>query len=81
MSSGATTLVRRIWAYDASVWTGADEDQWLGWLDVVTRMRTHVDELKTEVWRLHGKAQRVACEAQSHAMRLIAGDDRHPARS
>ncbi|HEX5800533.1 MAG TPA: hypothetical protein VFY02_10520, partial [Gaiellaceae bacterium] len=45
MSSGATTLVRRIWAYDTSVWTGADEDQWLGWLDVVERMRPHVAEL------------------------------------
>ena len=45
MSSGPTTLVRRIWAYDASVWTGAGEDQWLGWLDVVERMRPHVAEL------------------------------------
>ena len=39
------SLVDRIWAYDASVWTGRDEDRWLGWLDVVERMRTHVDEL------------------------------------
>ena len=23
--------------YDASLWTGSDEDRWLGWLDVVTR--------------------------------------------
>lgn len=45
MSPGPTTLVQRIWAYDASVWTGADEDQWLGWLDVVERMRPHVAEL------------------------------------
>ena len=30
-----SSLVERIWAYDASVWTGADEDRWLGWLDVV----------------------------------------------
>jgi transaldolase / glucose-6-phosphate isomerase len=39
-------IVDRIWAYDASVWTGADEDRWLGWLDVATRVRPHVDELK-----------------------------------
>ena len=26
-------LVERIWARDTSVWTGSDEDQWLGWLD------------------------------------------------
>lgn len=27
--------VRKLWARDASLWTGADEAQWLGWLDVV----------------------------------------------
>jgi transaldolase / glucose-6-phosphate isomerase len=40
------TLVERIWAYDTSVWSGADEDRWLGWLDVVERIRPKVDELK-----------------------------------
>jgi transaldolase / glucose-6-phosphate isomerase len=40
-----SALVERIWAYDASVWTGSDEDRWLGWLDVVTRSSRHVDEL------------------------------------
>ena len=25
----------RLWAKDASLWTGADESQWLGWLDLV----------------------------------------------
>ena len=39
------SLVERIWAYNASVWTGGDEDRWLGWLDVVDRMRPHVEEL------------------------------------
>jgi len=29
-------MVRRLWAKDATVWTGGDEDRWLGWLDVVT---------------------------------------------
>jgi transaldolase / glucose-6-phosphate isomerase len=43
--TGSRSLVERIWAYDASVWTGGDEDRWLGWLDVVTRSRRHVDEL------------------------------------
>ncbi len=41
------SLVERIWAYDASVWTDGDEDRWLGWLDVVTRIRLQVEELKT----------------------------------
>ena len=27
--------VRRLWQRDKSVWTGADEDSWLGWLDCV----------------------------------------------
>ena len=40
-----TTLVERIWAHDASVWTSGDEDRWLGWLDVVARIRPQVDEL------------------------------------
>ena len=42
-----TSIAERIWAYDASLWTGTDEDQWLGWLDVVERMRPHVGELTT----------------------------------
>jgi len=29
--------VRRLWAKDKSLWTNKDEDQWLGWLDVVDR--------------------------------------------
>ncbi|HXH88644.1 MAG TPA: hypothetical protein VNI55_08570 [Gaiellaceae bacterium] len=40
-----TSLVERIWARDPSVWSGADEDKWLGWLDVVTRIRPQVGEL------------------------------------
>ena len=40
-----SSIVERIWAYDASLWTGGDEDQWLGWLDVVERMEPHVGEL------------------------------------
>jgi transaldolase/glucose-6-phosphate isomerase len=27
--------VKRLWAHDASLWTSADEGQWLGWLDIV----------------------------------------------
>ena len=38
-------IAERIWAYDASLWTDSGEDRWLGWLDVVARMRLHVDEL------------------------------------
>ena len=29
----AAGKIRRLWQHDKSVWTGADEDKWLGWLD------------------------------------------------
>jgi transaldolase/glucose-6-phosphate isomerase len=38
-------IVERIWARDASLWTGADEAQWLGWLDEPARMRERVHDL------------------------------------
>jgi hypothetical protein len=42
-------LVERIWARDASLWTGGDEAQWLGWLDEPARMLDRVDDL-LEYW-------------------------------
>ncbi|GEO98248.1 bifunctional transaldolase/phosoglucose isomerase [Methylobacterium haplocladii] len=27
--------IRRLWAHDKTVWTGTDEDKWLGWLRIV----------------------------------------------
>jgi transaldolase / glucose-6-phosphate isomerase len=38
-------LVERIWERDPSVWTGADEATWLGWLDEPVRMLERVDDL------------------------------------
>ena len=38
-------LVERIWAHDATVWTGREEAQWLGWLDEPERMLERSDEL------------------------------------
>jgi phosphoglucose isomerase-like protein len=38
-------LVRRIWAYDAAVWTHSGEDQWLGWLGEPARMRLQAEAL------------------------------------
>jgi transaldolase / glucose-6-phosphate isomerase len=38
--------VRRLWQRDASVWTGADEDKWLGWLTIVEEQLAHIDALK-----------------------------------
>jgi transaldolase / glucose-6-phosphate isomerase len=31
----ACGIIRRLWQRDKSVWTGADEDRWLGWLDSI----------------------------------------------
>lgn len=31
----ASGKIRRLWQRDKSVWTGTDEDKWLGWLDSV----------------------------------------------
>jgi transaldolase / glucose-6-phosphate isomerase len=38
-------LVERIWSRDATVWTGADEDKWLGWLDEPKRMQERIGEI------------------------------------
>jgi hypothetical protein len=39
-------LVERIWSRDATVWTGTDEDRWLGWLDEPKRMQERSGELR-----------------------------------
>jgi transaldolase/glucose-6-phosphate isomerase len=38
--------LRRLWAGDASLWTGRDEASWLGWLRVVDAELARVDELR-----------------------------------
>jgi transaldolase/glucose-6-phosphate isomerase len=38
-------LVERIWARDATVWTGAGEGKWLGWLDEPKRMQERAGEI------------------------------------
>ena len=39
-------LVERIWARDSTLWTGADEEKWLGWLDEPKRMQERIGELQ-----------------------------------
>ncbi|MBD0316519.1 MAG: bifunctional transaldolase/phosoglucose isomerase [Nitrospiraceae bacterium] len=39
--------VRKLWARDASLWTGADEGQWLGWLGITHDQLAHIERLKT----------------------------------
>jgi transaldolase/glucose-6-phosphate isomerase len=38
--------VRRLWQRDASVWTGADESNWLGWLDITEKQLGELDAFK-----------------------------------
>jgi transaldolase / glucose-6-phosphate isomerase len=37
---------RRLWQRDATVWTGSDEGQWLGWLDIVEKQLAQLDVFK-----------------------------------
>ena len=41
----ASGRIRRLWAGDASLWSSADEDKWLGWLDIVERELGDADRL------------------------------------
>jgi transaldolase/glucose-6-phosphate isomerase len=38
--------VRRLWARDATLWTGGDESQWLDWLDIVGQQLAQIEDLK-----------------------------------
>ena len=46
----AAELVERIWARDASLWTGSDEARWLGWLDEPSRYPR--DQMQEELAKL-----------------------------
>jgi transaldolase/glucose-6-phosphate isomerase len=38
--------IRRLWAGDATLWTGKDEPDWLGWLTIVGEERARLDQLR-----------------------------------
>jgi transaldolase / glucose-6-phosphate isomerase len=51
----AAGKVRRLWQHDASLWTGTDEANWLGWLGIVEeqianegKFKSLADEIKRE---------------------------------
>ena len=58
--------IRKLWALDSSVWTGADENRWLGWLGVACDQLAHAEPF-----------ERLAAEVKqagfSHAMVLGMG--------
>ncbi len=43
----AAAKVARVWARDASVWTGKDEGAWLGWLGVALDQATHAHRFES----------------------------------
>ncbi len=58
--------VRRLWGRDASLWTGTDEGNWLGWLDVTLDQLGHTQLLT-------GLAEEVKGAGFRHALLLGMG--------
>jgi transaldolase/glucose-6-phosphate isomerase len=58
--------VRRLWARDASLWTGADEAHWLGWLSVTDDRMAHLAHVQS-------LAQEVQNAGFSHALLMGMG--------
>ena len=46
---------QRLWARDATLWTGKDEARWLGWLDIVEAERAALPELKRLAGEIAGE--------------------------
>ena len=44
--------IRRLWAKDKTLWTGADEDKWLGWLNIATREKSNFAALEDFAGRI-----------------------------
>jgi transaldolase / glucose-6-phosphate isomerase len=49
--------VRRLWAKDTALWSGTDENKWLGWLDIAKRekaglaaLEDFAERVKREAW-------------------------------
>ncbi len=47
---------RRLWAKDATLWSGADENKWLGWLDIAQREKAGLAALNDFAGRVKQKA-------------------------
>jgi transaldolase/glucose-6-phosphate isomerase len=61
----ANRKMRRLWARDASLWTGADEASWLGWLGIADEELAHPEELE--------RIEREAREPDSFTDALLLG--------
>jgi transaldolase/glucose-6-phosphate isomerase len=47
--------IRRLWAGDPSLWTGVDENGWVGWLDIVETELTDLDPLTAFAAKVRGR--------------------------
>ena len=62
----ANGKMRQLWAQDASLWTGTDEAQWLGWLGITDDQLAHLKHLKNV-------AKDIQTAGFSHALLLGMG--------
>jgi transaldolase/glucose-6-phosphate isomerase len=79
-------LIRKLWAMDKSLWTGADEDKWGGWLDIVSQeladpaLQTFAEDVKktgfTDVVLLGMGGSSLGPEVLSETFGQIAGSPR-----
>ncbi|MEO8503476.1 MAG: bifunctional transaldolase/phosoglucose isomerase [Acidobacteriota bacterium] len=58
--------IARLWNRDATLWTGTDEAQWMGWLDIVEAQRARARELRAF-------GEEVKREGFTHALLLGMG--------
>jgi transaldolase/glucose-6-phosphate isomerase len=58
--------VRKLWRGDASLWTGADEANWLGWMGIPDDQLAHIEHLKSI-------AEEVRSNGFKHALLLGMG--------
>lgn len=58
--------VRRLWSADSTLWTGSDEDKWLGWLGIAEELRANSHHLGT-------LAEDIRAAGFSHALLLGMG--------
>ncbi len=62
----ARDKARRLWARDPSLWTRGDEDDWMGWLDIVEAQSERIEEL-------YSLQEKVRQEGVTHALLLGMG--------
>jgi len=48
--------IQRLWNRDKTLWTGADEDKWLGWLDIADRQLAQRKRFEDLANQIKGKA-------------------------